>query len=648
MMPSDSPYRTLKREMPTYRADIQGLRALAVLGVIAFHAGVPGLPGGFVGVDVFFVISGYLMHEIITGEMVAGRFSLGRFYARRLRRILPALVLTLVFVIVAGGLILYPQPYIALGKSMAASALFAANVYFWRDTGYFSAPAAETPLLHLWSLGVEAQFYLLFPLFLMLLGRWRLSSAWPLFWLAALSFAASELLLFAKPLASFYLLPTRIWEFLLPIVIARPSKPSRLLREAGTALGVGLVMGSMVLLGDGMRFPGAAALAPCLGAALVVELGRHGPTAAGRWLGARPMAFIGALSYSLYLYHWPVFTFYKLAQLETVLNGWEILALVALSALLSLLSWRCVETPFRRVRVRALPVFGLSAAACGAVVVAAVLVLGSRGLPGRFSPQTDRYAGYLSYNPDTYFRNGTCFISNRFRYRDFPPATCLAISATKRNVLLMGDSHAAHLYYGLQHLMPGINVLQATSSGCLPIVDPAGTESCRLLMRFIYGDFLPSHRVDLIVLSDYWAPADLARLAPTLDWAAAQGLPVAILGPVPIYDHALPLLLAESQHWGEPDLVQHHALPGREPLDDALRQLAKAHGVSYGSPYRVLCPGGRCASLTPDDTPVQFDYGHLTREGSLMVARGLIAEGVFDAVLPRPAATMPMAAVPPR
>ena len=343
---------SLTRPAFAYRADIDGLRALAVIPVLLFHAGFPAFGGGFVGVDMFFVISGYLITSIILGDIEAGRFSLLSFYERRIRRIFPALFAVLLASTVMATLILLPDPLKDFGQSVAAATLFASNVLFWEETGYFAGPPSRsrcsTP------------------------GRWRSRSSstsssrsscscWPepeepasllTAAILLLSFAASVWAVPHAPTAAFYLAPFRAWELLLGALLAMGALagPRRQIVRDGLSLaGLALILVSVLAYSADTPFPGASALLPCLGTALLIHAGSGGPSLVGRLLSRRPIVLTGLVSYSLYLWHWPLLVFASLYALRE-LTAAESLGVLLLAALLATLSWRYVELPFRGPR----------------------------------------------------------------------------------------------------------------------------------------------------------------------------------------------------------------------------------------------------------------------------------------------------------
>lgn len=290
-----------------YRRDIDGLRAIAVLAVVLFHFGVPGVTGGFVGVDVFFVISGFLITSIIWREREAGRFSFVDFWARRARRILPALLVMMFTSLVAGWFLMAPKDYSELGRSIHNQVVFISNLFFMRQDGYFDTASDMKPMLHTWSLSVEEQFYIAFPLLLALLSSWLKQWRSALFVLLLVSFAASVWAVANEPDKAFFLLPMRAWELLagsmLAVMPVRAGRASPLLAQAVSLFSLGLILVAVLGYDANTAFPGAAALLPVLGVVgLIWANGQH-PTWVGRLLGSRVLVGIGLISYSWYLWH---------------------------------------------------------------------------------------------------------------------------------------------------------------------------------------------------------------------------------------------------------------------------------------------------------------------------------------------------------
>ena len=376
-----------------YRPEIDGLRAIAVLGVLFFHAGF-GFSGGFVGVDVFFVISGYLITKLIVRDLDQQKFSLADFWKRRIRRILPASVFVMTVVLCAGYALLLPADLKDLSAASVAQTLFSSNVYFWRTLGYFSGPADLMPLLHTWSLAVEEQFYFVFPLLLMATAKLRRRNLVALFTVAALaSFVLSVWGTYTYPSATFYLLPSRAWELLVGAILAvTPELSSSRRRDHWMSLlGVGLIATAFFGLDSETRFPGAAALLPCVGTALVINFCAQTSTLVGKTLSFKPLVFVGLISYSLYLWHWPILAFLRYCISENLSVSHRIFAVIA-SFACAIASWRFVETPFRHrsmsTRQAVTGAFMTGIAICGV----SLFIWKSGGLPSRLPPTAQDYA----------------------------------------------------------------------------------------------------------------------------------------------------------------------------------------------------------------------------------------------------------------
>ncbi len=367
----------------TYRPDIDGMRALAVLAVLAYHAFPAVLPGGFVGVDVFFVISGCLISGVLAGEMDAGRFSLARFYGRRIRRIFPALCLVLASCLAYGCVVLLPSELSRLGEHVAGGAGFVANLMFWRESGYFDRAAAAKPLLHLWSLGVEEQFYVAWPLLLWGAHRARLDRTACVLALAGASFALNLVAAGRDPAGDFYAPATRLWELSLGALVSEESSSflnirTRKLLSPGypsverfaTALAkafcfffskkkallacflsIALICASAASLNARMVYPGWRAVLPAGGTALLIAAGPDAPV--NRWLSRPAAVFVGLISYPLYLWHWPLLSYATILRRGRPPTPLMAAGLLAAAACLAWLTWRYVEQPIRRSGTRA-------------------------------------------------------------------------------------------------------------------------------------------------------------------------------------------------------------------------------------------------------------------------------------------------------
>jgi len=620
-----------------YRPDIDGLRAVAVLPVLFYHFGISLAPGGFVGVDIFFVISGYLITSLISAEMHEGTYSIRNFYVRRARRIFPALfvmcAVTALFVL----LFCLPSDAKRFSSSLAAATLFGSNIYFYLTADYFAAAAETQPLLHTWSLAVEEQFYIVFPLILLQVRRcFGQRERQIMVVLALLSLGLSIWLVRTDQAGAFYLLHSRAWELLLGALLALGSFPavrSRLSAGALGILGLALIAGSVLLYRETMPFPGLAALAPCVGAGLLIHTGKDASLLSARALSLAPVRFIGLISYSLYLWHWPIDV---IARYFAFWYGWDPelkvykLALLAVSFAAAILSWHFVEKPFRQrpYRLGSTAALSTSAATMALLVVAAGLVYPLSQRFWQMPESAERVLATLDYRPTNAERS--CFLgpkTNDFRF--FNQAGCLALSDTKENWLLIGDSQAADLWAGLSGVNPEINLMQGTASGCKPLLDLEGERRCTDLMRFLFADFIPKHRFDTILLSARWGSGNIADVRKTANMLKRYAGRVVVLGPRVEYKQDLPWLLAASMLKHDPSVVDRSRLGKQKQTDRLFADQLRQDGIGYVSLYAALCPEGRCRVTDKDGLPLAFDYGHLTASGSTFVAQQIKRSGAL-------------------
>jgi peptidoglycan/LPS O-acetylase OafA/YrhL len=615
-----------------YRADIDGLRAVAISPVVFYHIGVPGFAGGFVGVDIFFVISGYLICGMIDGDIRGGSFSLGNFYKRRILRILPALfVMFLVTSILAYAYCL-PVELEDYSRSLASAVGSVSNIYFAGTAGYFDAPAETKPLLHTWSLGVEEQFYLITPLLMLSAYRVLPKRAKLLFAIvAALSFAAAFAISYRNTSFLFYLTPFRAWELALGGLLSIKFIPAPRAEFGKNICGIS---GMLLLLG--VIFLGSPS-APLLlmmvlastAATLVIASSERGLSTVGKLLSSRPIVFIGLISYSLYLWHWPLIVFQRTdALFFPDSSGITRLALIAVLIGIACLSWKFVEIPFRSKarETSRIVIFGAASTAMVSALALCGLALVVSGAPFRFPQRVVAIGAYLAYDSSAAFRTGYCFLSTNRQQLDVQ--TCMKLDSKRPNYLLVGDSHAAHLWFGLSSAMPEVNIMQATASSCRPAILPTSlldTRACPKLMQFVFNDFLVSNKVDKVLLAASWKDEDLPDLSTTLEMLKLRGVDVIVLGPIVEYDSALPRLLVDQILHNRPAIVSGMRKPGIQERDLAMRRIVTAKGATYLSVYDSVCRNGLCDQFAVGDIPLQFDAGHLTPEGSVTVARRLSA-----------------------
>ena len=553
--------------LPHYRADIDGLRAVAVLAVVLNHLSSSLVPGGFVGVDVFFVISGYLITRIIGSEIDQGRFTFARFYERRARRIFPALFAVLAATLAAGYWLLLPSDYLHALRAALATMGFASNVLLWyQQSSYFDATEVMLdPFLHTWSLSVEEQFYLLFPIFLLICHRYRPKRiVWILLSCALVSLAGAAMVVEGNRNAVYFLSPFRAWELLAGSLLAYGALPavrSRLMREALCAGGLAAILLACWLYRDATVFPGLAALAPVLGAAAVIHAGSSGSTFAGRMLQWRPVVYVGLISYSLYLWHWPLIVLTRYATGMEPPTPLQALVMLAGSLLLASASYHFIEQPMRRSSGW-LPRRALPSGAALALMIGLFCGVGAAmgGFPGRFSPAV--LALDKARSPVIpYSECGDLA----------PQAACLLGAGTgEPQMLLWGDSHLVSYAPALQEVLRlrGARALLLPYLGCAPIFDvnSAINASCRNAQAEVRAYLVAHPQIKTVLMTAFWSsyfrvdgPLQLvssagkfldgqaaaqAGLRATLQWLEQNRRAVILIGPLPTYDKNIPAVLA--------------------------------------------------------------------------------------------------------
>jgi len=618
-----------------YRPDLDGLRAIAVLSVIAYHLSTNLLQGGYLGVDIFFVLSGYLITKIIWREALSRQFSVARFYERRVRRILPALGVLLIVVSVFGTWILLPIDLEGLAKSVFATLVFAANIYFWNDTGYFALGADEKPLLHVWSLGVEEQFYIIFPLLVVLCIRWRRSALLPLTSALVLLSFLSNVLLNKMVLQSvaFYLLPARAWEIGAGALLALAPPPkveNPWLRQALALLAGALILVSLRLPGGGIIFHGVApsAIWVVLGTTLAIHLGNEG----GNWLtvglAKAPLTWIGLISYSLYLWHWPILVFARYYLLRSSLSPAEAAGAVALMLTLATLSWRYVERPFRDRSMPIRTVLVWAACGCLVVAIASAAALESKGYPSRFRADVARI---------------NMAVGNEYRcglkeYVPFGPSHGCTMFLPSRNpadatVALFGNSHAQMYAPLVASIVQENNErgILVPMNVCLPLPDfNLGSDCMDLAAKDLAAvEGLPRVRVVIISMNWEWktsylstragiVPADMQtelfiesvdRLISDLE---RRGKTVVLVGPISAPGWDFPSIagreLAFHNRISEPLFLPESAFVFK--MGPVIEHYSARPDIIFIRPDRVQCELGKCDYLR-DGTSLFADNNHI-------------------------------------
>lgn len=631
-----------------YRADIDGLRAVAIIPVLLFHAGVRQVSGGFVGVDVFFVISGYLITGLILNDISKDRFSIAHFYERRVRRIIPALFVVLTFTSLAAYLLLMPANAKEFGQSLLATSFFSSKVVFWQQTGYFATPAETKPLLHTWSLAVEEQFYIFYPLFLFLVSRY-LRKRYALALLAILlpSLALSIWGVYTKQSAPFYLAPARAWELLLGGLLAMQVVPplrNRMTANVLALLGAALLIYSFVAFSGAVPFPGLNALIPTVGAALIIYSGTACGTGVARVLSARPIAYVGLISYSLYLWHWVLIVYLKSCRFRP-LTFWEITAVIAVSFLIASISRRFVENPFlrreRRIGSRRVLFAG---AAMGSMVFAIFggVLYASNGLPSRFSPQV---LALLAGKEDVWKRYDEC--QNHI---------CrLGDNGTAPSFLVWGDSHAGVIAPVFEYLADAnkSSGFAAFKGGCAPLLklrryDFGKIEDCAGFNASIL-ELIKSEHITKVFLHARWAsysegtryghesgtPTLLTRnlrveedfyefetlFRFTIEELRKLRINVVVIASVPEIGMDVPAVLAY-------ELISGAKVELAPRYSDFIQRQARTFGVFSGLaadssvrviyPHEILCDSSSC-QVVRDRHSLYTDGNHLTLHAAMFL-----------------------------
>jgi len=649
---------------PKYRSDIDGLRAVAVLSVLLFHSGFSAFSGGYVGVDIFFVISGYLITTIIVREIENHDFSISRFYERRFRRILPALVVVVTFSLVTGSLFLTPRGVIDLGQSAIATALFSSNILFYFDSGYFAGAAEMKPLLHTWSLAVEEQYYIFFPLLLVLIAK--VNAKQYLRWLVILgilSFIACVILTNIKSSAAFYWTLTRAWELFIGSVLALhviPKPNKRFLREFYSMLGIIMIIHSVFQFTPQTNFPGIAATLPTIGTALIILSGTGGSSLISAALSLRPIVFIGLISYSLYLWHWPIIVYVKIFSIKEPTES-VMAAIFVLIFGLSILSWKYIESPFRK---KTLLKEKRSLLVTSAMVSVAII---ASGLIFIIYELNINYEVNIKLKDDKWNHWASCEkVVNRIKNNQ--DLCDIGVGTESTRFILWGDSHARALASGVELSAKKykLNGKIATQSACPPLlsIERPNRTFCNRFNQAVFEYISNSTEIKTVILAARWAlstkgtrykqesglpvqlisvdPQDSANLSNvelfeigltrTVEMLHELGKKVVLVNPVPEigYDVPYAYLIAnitgrEINNLIEPSVKEYKERT--EEVETIFRQLKDQMPIDIVTPDAILCNNGSC-SVAIDNKLLYRDDDHLSTFGSEYISEAF--DKVFD------------------
>ena len=618
-----------------YRRDIDGLRAIAVGVVVAFHAFPTALPGGFVGVDVFFVISGFLITGILRRALDANQLSYRAFYARRIRRIVPALGVVVISSLIAGWFLLLPVRYASLGTHAVGAAGFVSNFVVWTETGYFATQAVEKPLLHLWSLGIEEQFYLAWPLALWLMSRARTRFVRPMLVVTVASFVLGVVLTRTAPDAAFYLPVARIWELSLGGVLAcvRPAPVRGVPRGLLSGAGLAAIAFAAIAFDAGSPYPGWRALLPTLGACLVIVAGAD--AVPNRTLLGNPVVVaVGRISYPLYLWHWVLLTFGFLV-VNVQPSASVRLALVGASILMAVATYALVERPIRAHAASSVQAISL-ALVLVAIAIAGRVIVGCDGVPSRF-PRVARALLEYKYDYLADAHAGECWLAARDPATGFRES-CFPSVRARPSMFVWGDSHAGRLRPGLERVYGATFAIgSATRDVCPPEVasEDARADGCSAGNRFVLS-MLERSPPTIVVLFANWSETAIPSLPETCRRLLAAGVRhVVIVGPAPKWTTNLPTAIYEAWRTGSvtqplPPRLSTNLVEGTVTLDREMKERRWSAGVAYVSLLELLCNADGCLTYVPGSTTdlMSYDYGHLTTPGATLVARGLALDAL--------------------
>ena len=673
----------LKRDLPQlthpkYRADIDGLRAVAVLSVVGYHATPYWVSGGFIGVDVFFVISGFLISTIVFENLQRGSFSFIEFYSRRIRRIFPALIVVLAACLAFGWFALFDDEYKQLGKYIAGGAGFISNFILWGESGYFDETAASKPLLHLWSLGIEEQFYIIWPLLLWATFKKKLNWFAIIAAIAALSFTWNLYSAQNDVIADFYSPQTRFWELLIGSLLAgatlfkkdalaafeqnsvdwlrrvvsapTPISSGLMLRNFVSTLGVLVIAASVALITNDKHYPGFWALLPTLGTAMLIAAG------AQAWFNRKVLAnrvfvWFGLISYPLYLWHWPLLSFTRIFE-NDLPKGIIRLEVVIISVVLAWLTYRLIERPIR---------FGKGTQRNTTILVALMIVVGSSGFCtyqlGGISTRTFarhgrelfgyRYFYDFNVGGKDFWGSPNCF-NTKDDFRSYEKNGCeKIIFQNHEKVFLIGDSYSAFLSLGLRSYLNSkeINLFQYSTGYCIPFSVNDESGRCAQIYRHI-RQMVGIEKPEIIIIfanylvypssSEYKEPVPFENfiLKKTDEYEKLGVKKIILLGQMPTWEPTLPKILLRNF------VLKGKKIPKRtyegitkESLDWDIKLKEQKYPaiVSYISLRDFLCNISGCITTVGPDLKndlIVWDAGHLTKSGADFITRNLLSKEI--------------------
>lgn len=641
----------------SYRPDIDGLRALAVLAVVIFHINKEWLPGGFVGVDIFFVISGFLITGIIKREQDKGVFRFANFYMRRARRILPAALTTIFVTLMVGVFVLLPKDLIELGKSSVASVFSAANIYFWLalDTSYFADSSETVPLLHMWSLGVEEQFYLIWPALMIAVYKLRGSKGVAITSLiiAAACFLISEYTITADYSFSYYMLPSRAGELLIGAILfliidSRKAQFNPVLSNVLGLAGLALLVGSLLFISeDGGSFPGVLSAIPAIGATLIIA-GGHGRSLVSRVLSVKPFVYIGLISFSLYLWHWPVMAFYRYLY-GSPSEPSQYIACVSAMFALSLASYHFVEKKFRaestsfNIKMVYTPMVAL---AISAVSITLIYNNGfiSESQKKNFTAQEKQLSQYTAAAFSAKFNCQYRFMKD-VKFND--PRCVLGDNTKTPDMIMIGDSHSAH-YTGYMREVANLReapIYNTSLSACVPFlgssekyVGPKIAGECK---KFNESTHHEVEKYKTVMVSANWDgyqkkskdfELDFESLIRELD---KKGKKIIVGLNVPEfkgYDRLHDIKQIKIGASSDRNRINYKLTSYSDANNIIIKVAAKYNKVYVLDLTNLICPNSECSPYK-QGRPIYYDPGHLSISGSELLGKMSAKSGTIPSEL---------------
>jgi peptidoglycan/LPS O-acetylase OafA/YrhL len=607
-----------------FRYDINAGRAIAVTGVLLFHYHVPFFSGGFSGVDVFFVISGYLMSKIILNSLRDEKFSVWNFYGKRAKRIVPALLFLVLGLTIIDFFVYFPVDYQQSSKNAASSVLFLSNFFYWQHSNYFD-PASDTNiLLHTWSLSVEWQFYLLYPIILAVLYKFvkaknRLFSIFVVS--TVILFGLSLFITKISPTASFYLLPSRAWELLLGGVAfyAEGYVKDVRLKKALAIIGYLSIFVCFVFLNSLMKWPGIYTAVPVL-ATFFILISNYNDF---KILKVEAVQMLGKISYSLYLWHWPVYVIAQYVGFD-IGKPVAIVLLITISILLAYLSYRFIEKPdlSNKSIVAGMVVFTLVTLFFGNINTNSIL----------FKSKSIEISGYAKNHAKdirAQFSTGCCFVTSEVSgITSFNKKQCLNIVPNQKNILLIGDSHAAQFSESMRELLAkrNINLNQATASGCFPLIQAKGKSRCAELINYIYNDFIVHNApaIDGVIISANWidskdSPEVLSNnLQKTIEYLEKYHLSVIVVGQNETYKVPFPSIAARDYQYNSDNRIN-YLNSNSTDINDFLKKRFPQYYIDVYNKFPL-------SKLSATDVPYMIDQNHFSKYGTDVMADSILSD----------------------